>query len=108
MEQEAGRCPAPGLLGRLLGIGVADASVPAVQWAIDRRLPVDRIPDAAGRRRAAPVYPYATVASLDERGLLIENSPRLYRFPFASSGSNAENRNRGLRYNRSGEVNGCE
>ncbi len=70
-----------GPLARLLG---ETAEREAAAWALDRRLPADRIPALAGRR-PPPVCDYATVAGLDERGLLVEDGPRLYRFPLAGA-----------------------
>lgn len=52
---------------------------PEIVWARANGLPIDRVP----RRGVASLrqVDYETVASLDQRSLLIEDSPRLYRFP---------------------------
>jgi hypothetical protein len=55
---------------------------PDIAWALARGLPIDRLP-AAGLRRHIPIIDYITVAELDQRNLLVENSPRLYRFPLS-------------------------
>jgi len=57
------------------------ASQAAYDWAIGRGLPADRTPLAPLRQfRKIPVVDYAVVAQLDQRSLLIEDGPRLYRF----------------------------
>ncbi len=53
----------------------------AFDWAMARGLPVDRTPLAPTRQfRKIPVIDYNVVAQLDQRSLLIEDGPRLYRF----------------------------
>lgn len=71
--------PKPSLLSRLPGMKRRAALSPDIAWALARGLPIDRVP-AAGLRRKIPIIDYDTVAQLDQRGLLVENSPRLYRF----------------------------
>lgn len=66
-----------GLIARLAGI---TPETPPLRWARERGLPTDRIPALAQR---LPIVEYATVARLDEKGLLTEETPRLYRFRFA-------------------------
>ena len=46
---------------------------PECAWAQTRGLPLGRL--------RAPLMDYVTVAQLDQKGLLVEASPRLYRFP---------------------------
>ena len=70
----------PGLLSRLPGMKRNAPLSPDVAWALARGLPIDRVP-AAGLRRQIPIIDYVTVSQLDQRSLLVENSPRLYRFP---------------------------
>lgn len=50
------------------------------QWAAQRGLPLDRVPGAVRRTRPLPVLDYTMVARLDQKSLLVEDSPRLYRF----------------------------
>jgi len=57
-----------------------DATARAIRWAREQGLPIDRVPGVT--RQRIPVIDYATVAGLDQRGLLVEDSPRLYRFTF--------------------------
>jgi hypothetical protein len=66
-------------LSRLPGMKRKTIS-PAIAWALARGLPIDRVP-AAGLRRHIPIIDYVTVSQLDQRSLLVENTPRLYRFP---------------------------
>ena len=47
-------------------------------WAKKWLLPIDRIPHHA--RKPLPLVDYETVAKLDQKSLLEEKSPRLYRF----------------------------
>lgn len=68
------------LLSRLPGMRRIAPLSPDVAWARARGLPIDRVP-AAGLRRSISIIDYVTVAQLDQRSLLVENSPRLYRFP---------------------------
>jgi hypothetical protein len=49
---------------------------PAVAWAGARDLPLHRLPAFAAPR----VIPYELVARLDQKSLLVENTPRLYSF----------------------------
>ena len=65
------------------GAGTAE---PIAEWAKSRGLPIQRIPQRSGRR-SPPILDYTTVTQLDARGLLVENSPRLYRFSFADRGA---------------------
>ncbi|MDX1934626.1 MAG: hypothetical protein SFU56_18660 [Capsulimonadales bacterium] len=75
----------PGPVGfRLRLPGMRPPAPPYVAWGKERALPVDRFP-AGGGRGSVPIVEYRTVSSLDERGLLLENQPRLYRFPFAGT-----------------------
>ena len=67
------------LLSRLPGMKRRAALSPDIAWALSRGLPIDRVP-AAGLRRNIPIIDYNTVAQLDQRNLLVETSPRLYRF----------------------------
>jgi hypothetical protein len=71
--------PARGLLARLTR---APLPPPAeVTWARTRGLPWDRIPALRPARAGTlPVIGYATVARLDQKSLLVEDGPRLYRF----------------------------
>ncbi len=71
--------PKPSILSRLPGMKRNLPHPPDIAWALARGLPIDRVP-AAGLRRNIPVIDYATVAQLDQRSLLVENTPRLYRF----------------------------
>ena len=82
---------APGLGARLLAglIGARasgdGAAVRARAWARKHELPVGRVPGLSeGRAVAAtPLVDYATVAAaLDQKNLLLEDSPRLYRLRF--------------------------
>jgi len=59
----------------------------AIRWAREQGLPIDRVPGVAKKR--VPIIDYATVAGLDQRGLLVEDSPRLYRFTFEPPASQA-------------------
>lgn len=70
-----------GLRARLFGVG--GPGVQAARWARDQNLPVARVPTAG--RQSPPIVDYLTVAGLDQRGLLIEDSPRLYRFMMRGS-----------------------
>ena len=80
-ERGGGIAPPPSLWRRLAGLGEDGAAARAAAWARARGLPVDRAPGLAARRSPPlPVHDYATVAGLDARGLLREDSPRLYRF----------------------------
>jgi hypothetical protein len=76
------------LLHRLAG--VKPALSPPVLWARERGLPVERVPGAVSHKGTVPVIEYRTVAGLDQRSLLIEDGPRLYRFD--STGIEAEPR----------------
>jgi hypothetical protein len=50
-------------------------------WATQRALPASRVPALRSKRGPAlAVVDYDTVARLDQKSLLVENSPRLYRF----------------------------
>jgi hypothetical protein len=70
------------LLARLPG-GQAPPA-PPIAWAATRGLPLARVPGALpASREYTPVIEYVTVETLDQRGLLVENAPRLYRFDFA-------------------------
>jgi len=60
----------PSLLQRLPG--ARRPLSPEVTWAQSRALPLNR--------RTAPLLDYVTVAQLDQKSLLVENRPRLYRF----------------------------
>lgn len=77
----------PSLLSRLAGSGLfSAASSPAADWAAARGLPLARVPNALPRNRpatAVPMVEYVAVATLDQRSLLVENAPRLYRFDYA-------------------------
>jgi len=78
-----GVAPPPSLWRRLAGLGGDGPAARAAAWARARGLPVDRAPGLAVRRSLPlPVHDYATVAGLDARGLLREDSPRLYRLRF--------------------------
>lgn len=72
--------PKPSLLSRLPGMKRNLPHPSDIAWALARGLPIDRVP-AAGLCRNIPIIDYATVAQLDQRSLLVENSPRLYSFP---------------------------
>jgi hypothetical protein len=72
--------PKPGFLSRLPGMKRGALPPPDIAWALARKLPIDRVPEA-GLRRRIPIIDYVTVAGLDQRNLLVENNPRLYRFP---------------------------
>jgi hypothetical protein len=74
----------PSLLSKLPGMQRKAPHSADVAWALARGLPIDRVP-AAGLRRKIPIVDYVTVAQLDQRSLLVENSPRLYRFPLNSA-----------------------
>lgn len=72
--------PNRSLWARLVGIKPDTASARARAWALERGLlAVERVPGLLARPRV-PVIDYVAVAQLDQRGLLVENSPRLYRF----------------------------
>jgi hypothetical protein len=60
--------------------GARPTPPPPVVWAERRGLPLSRVPGAMRVKVAPPVVDYMTVAKLDQRGLLIEDVPRLYRF----------------------------
>jgi hypothetical protein len=66
-----------GLLHRLAGVKPAPS--PAVAWARERRFPIERVPGTVARTKPVPVVEYRTVAGLDQRNLLVEDGPRLYR-----------------------------
>jgi hypothetical protein len=72
--------PEPNMLSWLPGMRRRRTPPPDIAWALERGLPIDRLP-ASGLRRHIPIIDYITVAGLDQRNLLVENSPRLYRFP---------------------------
>ncbi|MES2461848.1 MAG: hypothetical protein V4671_14785 [Armatimonadota bacterium] len=74
----------PNLMSRLPGMKRNAPRSPDIEWALARGLPIDRVP-ATGLRRHMPIIDYVTVAQLDQRSLLVENSPRLYRFPLGNS-----------------------
>jgi hypothetical protein len=74
--------PRRSLLHRISGVGPALS--PPVVWARGRGLPVERVPGAVPLKRAVPVVEYQTVARLDQRSLLIEDGPRLYRFELSN------------------------
>lgn len=57
--------------------GARRPPLPEAVWARERGLPLDRL--------TAPVVDYVTVAQLDQRGLLVEDRPRLYRFPLRAA-----------------------
>ena len=68
--------PMQAFLSRLPGIKTAS---PLSAWAKEQGLPLAR---ALGLGQdKIPMTPYRTVATLDERNLLVENSPRWYQFP---------------------------
>jgi hypothetical protein len=60
--------------------GARPVEPPPLQWARKQGLPVERVPFLIRTRPAVPVVDYGTVAGLDQRRLLVENAPRLYRF----------------------------
>lgn len=62
--------------------GAKQVTPPEVHWADVRGLPITRVPRATQGREYVPVIDYVTVAQLDQRSLLVENGPRLYRFEF--------------------------
>jgi hypothetical protein len=66
------------LLDRLPGA----RPIPAlpIAWAQRRGLPIERVPGLVRLRSPVPIVDYVTVAKLDQRSLLVENVPRLYRF----------------------------
>jgi len=64
-----------GLLHRLAGVKPS----PAVAWARERGFPIERVPGTVARTKPVPVVEYRTVAGLDQRNLLVEDGPRLYR-----------------------------
>jgi len=66
-----------GLLYRLAGVKPAPS--PAVVWARERGFPIERVPGTVARTKPVPVVEYRTVAGLDQRNLLVEDGPRLYR-----------------------------
>ncbi|HVK02603.1 MAG TPA: hypothetical protein VM490_03965, partial [Armatimonadaceae bacterium] len=76
------------LLARLTGgAAVGDGGlVRARAWARDggRNLPLGRVPAATGK--ALPVIDYVTVAALDQKALLVEDGPRLYRLEWVEDG----------------------
>lgn len=53
---------------------------PPLAWAQTRGLPLFRIPGAIPGAKLVPVIEYRTVSGLDQRNLLLETGPRLYRF----------------------------
>jgi hypothetical protein len=62
-------------------LGLARRPLPApVRWAQRQGLPLGRVLGESGSRLAVPVIDYETVAKLDQKSLLVESSPRLYRF----------------------------
>lgn len=74
--------PSRSLLARLSGGLFFPAPSPAA-WAAARGLPLARVPNVLPGRASAPVVEYVAVATLDQRSLLVENAPRLYRFEYA-------------------------
>ncbi len=52
--------------------------VPVELWARQQELPLSRL------TRPPKVIDYETVAQLDQRSLLLEDTPRLYRFPLVA------------------------
>ncbi|MBC8102123.1 MAG: hypothetical protein H7Z41_05995 [Cytophagales bacterium] len=72
--------PKPGPLSWLPGMKRLAPPAPDIAWALAQDLPIERVP-AGGLQHRVPIIDYATVAQLDQRSLLVENSPRLYRFP---------------------------
>jgi hypothetical protein len=70
--------------------GARPAPSPPVAWAERRGLPLSRVPGATRGKIPVPIVDYVTVAKLDQRGLLIEDAPRLYRFDPANPDSAAE------------------
>ena len=73
--------PLPSPLGRFLGTATT-ASADAALWATRRHLPVGRVPSLLGSRQRPPILDYRPLEQLDQRGLLNEDTSRLYRFPF--------------------------
>ena len=60
-------------------VGGASTPSPAVAWAEAHDLPLTRVP--AYRPKGSPrILGYETVARLDQKKLLVENTPRLYWF----------------------------
>ena len=60
--------------------GAAQKESPPAAWARERQLPLFRVPGALPSAKAAPLIEYRTIAGLDQRNLLVETGPRLYRF----------------------------
>ena len=89
-ERGGGSVPPWPLWRRLAGLGEDGPAARAAAWARARGLPVDRVPGLAVRRPPLPVHDYMTVAGLDARGLLREDSPRLYRLRFHGGESSPE------------------
>ncbi|GAB4465322.1 MAG: hypothetical protein OHK0029_35910 [Armatimonadaceae bacterium] len=92
-KTEALTSPSP--LAGWLPLPGSRPAAPYVIWAQQRGLPVLHHPQL-GRFRVR-VVEYSTVAALDQRSLLVENSPRLYRFtippaprPSATNGAPGE------------------
>lgn len=69
--------------------GARPTPPPPVAWAERRALPLSRVPGAVRAKAPLPVVDYITVAKLDQRGLLIEDAPRLYRFDPANPDTGA-------------------
>ena len=79
-ESPLSATPPQKLLARLTG-----SPSPEILWARQRGLPVERVTAAARKARVElPIIDYVTVARLDQKSLLVEDSPRLYRFDFPS------------------------
>ena len=55
---------------------------PPVAWAQERKFPLSRVPGAVPGAKSVPLIEYHTVSGLDQRDLLLETGPRLYRFEF--------------------------
>jgi len=69
----------PPVLHRLAGLAAPQsATALAVAWAGERGLPAARIPALVSGRKSPHLIAYETVAGLDARGLLREDSPRWY------------------------------
>jgi hypothetical protein len=61
--------------GRLMGFNSLATLPPVWHWAKEKGLPLHYL------KKPPRIIDYSTVAILDQRKLLVEDSPRLYRFP---------------------------
>ncbi len=81
-ESVASPLPKSSPIHRLLScLPGTSALSPPLHWARQQGLPVERLPVIG--RHAVPIKEYRTVATLDQRSLLVENAPCLYSFEFS-------------------------